>query len=46
MNFFRNQLSQVIEWDNQDPAILVYKYPSSNDELNLDEEKKIYDSQE
>ena len=33
MNFFRNQLSQVIEWDNQDPAILVYKYPSSNDEL-------------
>lgn len=33
MNFFRNQLSQVIEWDNQDPSILVHKYPSGNDEL-------------
>jgi len=33
MNFFRNQLSQVIEWDNQNPEILVYKFPSENDEL-------------
>lgn len=33
MNFFKNQLSQVIEWDNQNPEILVYKFPSANDEL-------------
>ena len=33
INFFKNQLSQVIEWDNQNPEILVYKFPSGNDEL-------------
>lgn len=33
INFFKNQLSQVIEWDNQKPEILVYKFPSANDEL-------------
>ncbi|RZK20186.1 MAG: SPFH domain-containing protein [Pedobacter sp.] len=33
MKFFKNQLSQVIEWDNQNPEILVYKFLSVNDEL-------------
>lgn len=33
IKFFKNQLSQVIEWDNQNPEVLVYKYPSTNDEL-------------
>jgi len=33
IKFFKNQLSQVIEWDNQNPEILVYKFPSANDEL-------------
>ncbi|RZL62364.1 MAG: SPFH domain-containing protein [Pedobacter sp.] len=32
-NFFRKQLSQVIEWDNQNAALLVYKFPSANDEI-------------
>lgn len=32
-NFFKRQLSQVIEWKNQDTAVLVHKFPSSNDEL-------------
>lgn len=32
-NFFKRQLSQVIEWKNQDTSLLVYKFPSSNDEL-------------
>ena len=33
VNFFRNQLSEVIEWDNQQPDLLVWKFPSSNDEI-------------
>ena len=32
-NFFRNQLSQVIEWKDQQPDLLVWKFPSENDEL-------------
>lgn len=32
-NLFRKQLSSVIEWNNQTPDILFYKYPSSNDEI-------------
>lgn len=32
-NFFRKQLSQVIEWDNQNTNLLVYKFPSVNDEI-------------
>ncbi|SOD11175.1 SPFH domain-containing protein [Pedobacter xixiisoli] len=32
-NFFRKQLSQVIEWNNQNAALLVYKFPSANDEI-------------
>ncbi len=30
---FKKQLSSVIEWTNQDPAILFYKYPSASDEI-------------
>lgn len=33
INLFRKQLSSVIEWTNQSPDILFYKYPSSNDEI-------------
>lgn len=32
-NFFKNQLSQVIEWKDQQPDLLIWKYPSDNDEL-------------
>lgn len=32
-NFFKKQLSVVIEWDNQTPYLLFYKYPSLNDEI-------------
>ncbi|RYG18562.1 MAG: SPFH domain-containing protein [Chitinophagaceae bacterium] len=32
-DFFKRQLSQVIEWKDQSTALLVYKFPSSNDEL-------------
>ncbi len=32
-DFFKRQLSQVIEWKNQDTGLLVYKFPSENDEL-------------
>lgn len=32
-SFFKRQLSQVIEWDNQNAGILIYKFPSENDEL-------------
>lgn len=32
-NLFRRQLSQVIEWDNQNTNLLVYKFPSVNDEI-------------
>lgn len=32
-NFFKKQLSQVIEWNNQNAGLLVYKFPSSNDEI-------------
>ncbi len=26
-NFFRSQLSTVIEWKDQQPDLLVYKFP-------------------
>lgn len=32
-DLFRNQLSKVIEWKNQQPDLLVWKFPSSNDEI-------------
>ncbi|WP_295771642.1 SPFH domain-containing protein [uncultured Mucilaginibacter sp.] len=32
-SFFRNQLSQVIEWNNQQPDMLVWKFPSEKDEI-------------
>lgn len=32
-NFFKRQLSEVINWDNQDPGLLVFKYPGGNDEI-------------
>jgi len=32
-DFFRSQLSQVIEWKDQQPDVLVHKFPSENDEL-------------
>jgi membrane protease subunit (stomatin/prohibitin family) len=33
MNFFKNQMASVIQWNNQQPDVLFYKYPSSNDEI-------------
>lgn len=32
-NFFKKQLSSVIEWTNQPSDILFYKYPSPTDEI-------------
>lgn len=32
-DFFKRQLAQVIEWKNQDTNLLVYKFPSQNDEI-------------
>lgn len=32
-DFFRSQLSQVIEWKDQQPDLLVHKFPSTNDEI-------------
>jgi len=32
-DFFRSQLSQVIEWKDQQPDVLVHKFRSENDEL-------------
>lgn len=32
-DFFKRQLSQVIEWKNQDTNLLVYKFPSQDDEI-------------
>lgn len=32
-DFLRRQLSQVIEWKNQQPDVLVHKFPSANDEI-------------
>ncbi len=31
--FFRNQFSQVIEWKDQQPDVLLQKHPSDNDEV-------------
>ncbi|UIR56979.1 SPFH domain-containing protein [Sphingobacterium sp. SRCM116780] len=31
--FFKKQLSQVIEWKDQQSDLLVYKFPSENDEI-------------
>ncbi|MCH5718478.1 SPFH domain-containing protein [Niabella hibiscisoli] len=32
-NFLRRQLSQVIEWNSQQPDVLVYQFPSTDDEI-------------
>ncbi|MEC5143251.1 SPFH domain-containing protein [Chitinophaga sp. 212800010-3] len=32
-NIFSNQLSEVIEWKNQDSEVLWYKHPSKRDEI-------------
>lgn len=32
-NLFNNQLSEVIEWKNQDPQLLWYKFPSQRNEI-------------
>jgi len=32
-DFFRSQLSQVIEWKDQQPEVLVHKFPSERDEV-------------
>ncbi|RZL61739.1 MAG: SPFH domain-containing protein, partial [Pedobacter sp.] len=32
-DFFKRQLSQVIEWKNQSNDLLVHKFPSDNDEI-------------
>lgn len=31
--YFKRQLSQVIEWNDQQTELLVYKFPSENDEI-------------
>ncbi|WP_131538417.1 SPFH domain-containing protein [Pedobacter nototheniae] len=31
--YFKRQLSQVIEWNDQQTDLLVYKFPSENDEI-------------
>lgn len=32
-SFFKGQLSKVIEWKDQQPDLLFYKFPSDNDEI-------------
>ncbi|TPG72014.1 SPFH domain-containing protein [Hymenobacter nivis] len=32
-NFFRNQLAIIIEWANQQPGVLLYRFPTANDEI-------------
>ncbi|WP_421942762.1 SPFH domain-containing protein [Pedobacter sp.] len=32
-DFFKRQLSQVVEWKNQSNDLLVHKFPSDNDEI-------------
>lgn len=32
-DLFRSQLSQVIEWKDQQPDVLIHKFPSVNDEI-------------
>ncbi|MET4108298.1 SPFH domain-containing protein [Hymenobacter sp. UYP22] len=32
-SFFRNQLSIIIEWANQQPGVLLYRFPTANDEI-------------
>jgi len=32
-NIFKRQLSQIIEWENQPADLLVYKFPSVNNEI-------------
>ena len=32
-NLFRGQLAQVIEWADPQPGLLLWKFPSANDEL-------------
>lgn len=33
LNFFKRQLASVIEWTNQQTNVLLFKYPSDNDEI-------------
>lgn len=33
LNLFRDQLSRVIQWENQDPGLLWYRYPSATNEI-------------
>ncbi|WP_257667442.1 SPFH domain-containing protein [Parapedobacter tibetensis] len=33
LNIFKTQLSQVIQWENQDPNLLWYKFPSKRNEI-------------
>ncbi|WP_374951878.1 SPFH domain-containing protein [Mucilaginibacter sp.] len=32
-NFFKGQLSKIIEWTDQEPGLLLYKFPSDHDEI-------------
>lgn len=32
-SFFRNQLSIIIEWANQQPGVLLYRFPTASDEI-------------
>ncbi|SKB64341.1 Membrane protease subunit, stomatin/prohibitin family, contains C-terminal Zn-ribbon domain [Sphingobacterium nematocida] len=32
-NFFKKQIATVIEWQPQDPKLLVWKYPAATDEI-------------
>ncbi|MBZ4190110.1 SPFH domain-containing protein [Niabella beijingensis] len=33
LNLFSNQLSKVIQWENQSPALLWYRFPSKQNEI-------------
>jgi membrane protease subunit (stomatin/prohibitin family) len=33
LNFLKRQLASVIEWTDQQPSVLLFKYPSVNDEI-------------
>ena len=32
-NFFRGQLAEVIQWQNPQPSVLLWKFPSAHDEI-------------
>jgi hypothetical protein len=40
-NLFRGQLAQVIEWADSQPGLLLWKFPSANDELQAQREEAV-----